>query len=304
MSNKASFALPQSAVITIVGGGFQGGILALQHLRHYVSLFKSSIGVPPVTLRLIERSGSFGTGVPVGTLDAAFMTDVVLAEKLTEELHEAIAAGVPVTFEKLADEISDITPHAGGITLAGKNNAALETHALVLATGTQSVGIVATGDTLPEALSALGRIGYTGKIYAISRNVVLPWSFNPALNNKELPRYRPLYLDAARVKKAKDQSAAAMEWRFRLEVRRAHELGYGVGHVLAAVDFAALEKAGPNGIPPAGLQALHDILEASDSDTMEGNAASPQRNALLQRYISSGRFVPLKSEALVSESAA
>jgi len=300
MSNKASLSSSQAAVITIVGGGFSGGALALQHLRHYVSLSKGNVNASPITIRLIDHSGSFGPGIPFGTPDEAFMAGVVLSEKLAEELSEAIAAGVPVTFEKLADEISDITPHAGGITLAGKNNAALETQALVLATGMQSVAIVGAGDSLPEALAALERIGYTGKTYAISRNVVLPWSFNPALSKKELPPYRPLYLDAARVKKAKDQSSAAMEWRFRLEVRRAHELGYGVSHVLAAVDFAALKKSGTNGAEPSGLQALHDILEASDED----NSASPKRYALLQRYISSGRLVPLKSEAFIAEGVA
>jgi hypothetical protein len=291
MSSKPPLLPKQPAAVTIVGAGFTGAAIALQHLRHYAALFKDSVDLPPLIIRVIDRTGAFGPGVPVGAPDEAFLAAVLLAEKLAEELNAATADGAPVTLERLVDEISDITPHGDGITLAGKNAVTLETQALVLVTDNESVAIVATGDGLPDALGVLQDVGYKREIYAISRNVLLPWCFDRVFHKKQLPPYRPLYLDAERVKKAQDQSFAAMEWRFRLEVRRAHELGYGIGHVLDAVDFAALEKAGPHGAPPAGLRALHDIREATYGNPMQ------QRYALLQHYISSGRLMLLKSEA-------
>lgn len=286
---------PKSAVITIIGAGFTGGTVAIQQLRHYVSLRKGNKNLPPLTIRLIDRAGDFGPGFPLSVQnDVRQKDDDALAEILAEEFGEAIAAGIPVTLDKRTDEIFDVAPHPDGITLAAKRSSTLETQALVLAMDNQhegdSIALVGAGYSLPEALDVLGYVGFKGDIYALSHSLVLPWSFDPAFYRQPLPPFRPLYLDAERVKKAQDQSTQGLERRFKLEVRRAHELGYGVAHVLKALDFEALAQAGPEGASPAGWQSLHDIREA-----FYANPVSPQGSLLLQRYINSGRLKLLKT---------
>jgi hypothetical protein len=365
MSSKAPLPPKPSAVVTVVGAGFSGSTIAIQQLQHYVELLKTNKNLPPLTIRLIDRTGTFGPGLPYGTDDDVFIHNqpayamspfpddpdhftrwlrahdpkatgdtfatrhefgIYLKETLEKAFADAAAAGVPVTLEKRTDEITDVTPTDKGLTLSGNNNATLETQALVLATGHQpgsllksldgnphyvtgvrhvapveeavknttaknSVAIVGTGQSMFDVLAVLDSIGYKGKVYALSRNLVLPWLFDPAFYRQPVEPYKPLYLDPAHVKAAKDQSAEALKRRFKLEIHRAEKQGYGVGHVLGAIDFDALATAGPDGTKPEGWKGLYDLWRAT-----YGNPTPPQRFELLQRYLKSGRLKLVKGD--------
>ena len=245
---------------------------------------------------------------------------------LTQVFNDAAAAGIPVKLETLTGDITDINPYKDGFVLSRKNGTQLETKALVLATGHQkstflseldingryfsgvhdvvkignilkkdtskdSVAIVGTGQSMVDALAVLDHIGYKGKIYAFSRSLVEPWAFDPELYKKALPPYVPFYLDPERIRDEKDFTFDGLRARLDLEFKWAESQGYGVGHVLTAIDFKALATAGPNGTAPEGLQALYNLWEK-----IYGNPTAPERHELLERYKKSGQLVLVRNE--------
>lgn len=80
---SASLAVPATeltppsddrALITLIGAGFTGTSIAVQQIGLYLAAYRDADGaVPPLTLRLIDKSGQVGPGLPYATADDIFL---------------------------------------------------------------------------------------------------------------------------------------------------------------------------------------------------------------------------------------
>lgn len=154
--------------IAIVGGGFTGSTIAIQQAQHYTSLVQQGHDLPPLHIKLIDRDGAFGTGLPYGTQDSVFLlnqpadamspfpddighftrwlgTDgnafatrhdygVYLKETLSAAFNAATAAGVLVTLETVHDTIGTLTL-AEERAVLGAANHNIAADAVIIATG-------------------------------------------------------------------------------------------------------------------------------------------------------------------------
>lgn len=70
----ATAAPDEGALITIVGAGFTGTAIAVQQIHAYLAAWQRDAGaVAPLTLRLVEKSGTAGPGLPYATADDIFL---------------------------------------------------------------------------------------------------------------------------------------------------------------------------------------------------------------------------------------
>ena len=164
----------KTKTITIIGGGFTGSSIAIEEARYYAELFAQDNTLPPLTIRLLDGTGSFGTGLPYKTQDDVFLLNQpayamspfpedpahftrwlgqdgdtfatrkqygeYLQETLSQTFNEAAAAGIPVKLEKLSLNVTDISAQQNITVNAGA--VALDTDAVVFATGHQKNGFL------------------------------------------------------------------------------------------------------------------------------------------------------------------
>lgn len=64
---------PAFKTIDIIGGGFTGASIAALQARYYQKLQEQGRDLQPVVIRLIDRDGAFGTGLPYSTQDDVFL---------------------------------------------------------------------------------------------------------------------------------------------------------------------------------------------------------------------------------------
>lgn len=366
MTQELSQTQNPPPIITIIGGGFTGSTITVQQAAYYASLYKNDKTLPPLTIRIVDKQGSFGPGLPYGTKEDVFLLNQpayamspcpddpdhfsrwlrnngggdentfatrrqygeYLEQTLAQTFNAAAAAGIPVKLEKVAGEFTDIHADKTGIVLVQKSGVKLKAQTLVLATGHQKsvflreldkkngryfaglessveavrgalkhasvndcIAIIGTGQSMMDVIAVLDHIGYKGKIYALSKSLVLPWAFDPAFYKNSLPSYVTHYLDPVRIKAEGGKLCPDLCKRLMFEFKRAKKLGYGIGHVLTAIDFNALKTAGPTEAPPVGLTELWELWE-----NIYGNPTPPKRYALLTRYKNSGQLILIKAE--------
>jgi hypothetical protein len=142
-----------------------------------------------------------------------------------------------------------------------------------------AVAIAGSGACALDALGALDRAGYKGDIHVISRNLVEPWAYHPGHYNDNRPAYLPHFL-APEYARENGVARGALEQ----EIARGRAQGYDVGHVLAAIDFDALE--GVKGVKELRALWAHYY----------GNPAPPSRVELYEGYKEQGRLHLVKAE--------
>ena len=349
-----------SKIIVIVGAGFTGSTIAIQQARHYMALAQQDADLPPLTIHLVDETGTFGTGQPYRTQDDIFLLNqpasamspfpddaahftrwlggdgnvfatrqqygAYLQEILRQTFNEAATAHLPVKLQTISARVTDISTQGEKVTLTNDSGVQFIADSVVLATGHQkgkllahlegdnryfsgaydvedvrealkdatrddSVAIVGTGQSMMDALAVLDKIHYPGTIYALSRHGAEPWAYYPEHYNETKPPYAPVFLDPARVKREQAWSANQLRLWLCYEFRRGAEEGYDIGHVLAAIDFAALAKAGPEGTAPEGLKDMRKLWEK-----IYGNPTAPERYELFRQYKDSGYLRLLRCE--------
>jgi hypothetical protein len=350
----------ETEIITIIGAGFTGSSIAAQQARLYAALAGEGRDLPPLTIRLVDATGTFGPGLPYATNDDIFLLNqpagamspfpddpdhftrwlhgtgdefatrrqygVYLKETLTRSFQDAAAAHAPIRLETLSCRVTALAFDKVNITLQCDDGAARQTQSLILATGHEKsiflsgladhprffsappdvekireaiqttnendrIGIVGTGQSMMDFLAALDHAGYKGKITALSRELAQPWLYDPADYRDPRKTYTPYFLDPVRVQEKKIWSASGLSGALRREFVRASKQGFTTGHVLAAIDFNKLEKAGADGNPPMGLIALRHLWSA-----IYGNPTPPQRYELFRRWRKSGRLDLARAE--------
>ena len=249
---------------------------------------------------------------------------VYLRETLQQVFNKAVSDGLNIKLEVKTDEIIGINVTGSSLVLsAASTSNSLETDAVIIATGhergkflhsleenlnffasdysakdvqnilkdageSDSVAIVGTGQSMLDALAVLDHIGYKGKIYALSRDGVLPWPYDPAVYSQQgKPSYRPAFLSPPLLADEKDWSFQKLKGLFQDEIAHATKNGYGIGHVLVSIDFDGLKKSAP---PEHELERFQQYWKK-----VYGNPTAPERYALFQQYQQSGRLVIIES---------
>lgn len=168
MTTDSHSRTPAPKTIAIVGGGFTGSTIAIQQAQHYAALIKQGHELPPLHLKLIDRDGAFGTGLPYGTQDSVFLLNqpadamspfpddvghftrwlgadgntfatrhdygVYLKETLKAAFNAVAAAGLPVTLETVQDTIGSLTL-AEDRAVLGAAHGNIDADAVIIATG-------------------------------------------------------------------------------------------------------------------------------------------------------------------------
>jgi len=160
-----------SKIITTVGGGFTGSSIAVQQVQIYTILSQQGYCLSPLTIRLIDKDGAFGPGLPYNTTDDVFLlnqpayamspfpkepdhftqwlgtdgnhfaTRAQYGRYLKETLHQAFQKaaedGLAVTLESTTAHVTDLSLYGNKVILDTEDETVFQTDALILATGHQ-----------------------------------------------------------------------------------------------------------------------------------------------------------------------
>ena len=337
-----------TATTTIIGAGFTGISIAIEQARTYNRLKQQSTErLPPLTIRIIDKSGDFGTGLPYSHESDVFLlnqpayamspfaddpdhftrwlqaqdayatqddfaTRKQYGQYLRDIFNQAVTDHPDIGFECITAEVTAIDHSAAHFSLSTAENTKLTSDTVIIADGhqpsgflqeyashprydidkarklltddTQGVLIIGTGQSAIDALAVLDHIGYQGSIHAVSRNLVTPWKFEPALYRQDLPSYEFKILTPETIYAQNAQTETALKSLLSAEIRSAEHHGYGIAHVLTAYNETALQSA----FTADNVNALHSL--SAHIKALYSNPTPPRRFALLQELQASGQL--------------
>lgn len=342
-----------TATTTIIGAGFTGISVAIEQARTYHRLQQQNpVRLPPLTIRIIDKSGDFGTGLPYShdsdifllnqpayamspfaddpdhftrwlqTQDSNATQDDFASRKqygqyLRDIFNQAVTDHPDIRFECITAEVTSIDHNTVRFSVSTADKTKYNTDTLIIADGhqpsgflqeyarhprffdtpydvdkartlltgdTQGVLIIGTGQSAIDSLAVLDHIGYQGPIHAVSRNLVTPWKFEPALYRQDIAPYEFKILTAETIYAQNAQTETALKSLLSAEIRSAEHSGYGIAHILTAYNETALQSA----FTADNIDALRSL--SAHIKALYSNPTPPRRFALLQELQSSGQL--------------
>lgn len=341
-----------SAVVTNVGAGFCGSTTAIMQARTADQMMSDG-RLERLTIRVIDKSASFGPGEPYNSACDIFLLNQpasvmspfpddpddftrwlavhlpggngdtfaprrLYGQYLRESFQKAVQSHKdgPVKIECHTMNIDGVTCLSKGFDLTGgaETKDGLGTDALVVCDGHQGsglfdaflaypgffnkaydidridthlkasrgpVGIIGTSQSMMDVLGVLEHLGYQREVFAFSRNLVMPWQYDPVQERaKDGQTYELKYLTRGNIL-AQDPSWENIEAFLEEDIKAALSAGFNPVHVVRAVWESNLPAFLPE---PAG-RALGRRL-----NQYYGNFTPPVRYDLLSRWLESGQL--------------
>lgn len=156
-----------------------------------------------------------------------------------------------------------------------------------------AVGIIGTSQTMMDTLAVLDHIHYKGDIYAFSRNLILPWPFDPKQGRQKKDPYQPRMVTPQNIN-ANANGTVSIETLERLlneEIRLGAGQEYNIAQVVVAVGESLRSMTNVN-IEQRAVDWLNTRIGA-----VYGNPTPPERYDMLNRFLSSGQMKTVRLRA-------
>jgi uncharacterized NAD(P)/FAD-binding protein YdhS len=206
-----------------LGQGVAYGTRRLEHLLNVPARNMTALADKPDHFVDWLRNHPNYSSVPVAELREQFMPRAVYGEYLKDLLRTHSAEGGPVSIQCVETEARDVVAHEDRVIVSGPG-CRVEVDKVVLATGHlppaepegldldhprcvrdpwqgwedrlpepgEPVLLLGTGLTALDIISTLDAIRWQGKIYALSRNGLLPW---PHMKTPDYPDFQAEHLE-------------------------------------------------------------------------------------------------------------
>lgn len=156
--------------------------------------------------------------------------------------------------------------------------------------------IIGTSQSMLDGLALLDHIEYKGPIYAISRNLVKPWRFDPIAEKSKFGEFVFENLNERLLAKPSALSSETLRLLFEKDLEHGRKNGVAMGHILSCFHAAQLEKSIHNDVTKKNFSSLSSYVNA-----LYGNPTSPQRYEMMEKYESMGRLIFMRGDIQKSQ---
>ncbi|WP_435642109.1 FAD/NAD(P)-binding protein [Micavibrio aeruginosavorus] len=151
--------------------------------------------------------------------------------------------------------------------------------------------IIGTSQSMLDGLALLDHIQHQGPVYAISRNLVKPWRFDPIAERSEFGEFCFENLNARILSKPSALSSESLRFLFEQDLENGLKKGIATGHILSSFHASQLEKSIGNDVTKKNFASLSSYVSA-----LYGNPTSPQRYELMEKYESTGKLIFVRGD--------
>ena len=370
---KRTFETPlngheETKTATIIGAGFSGITVAVHQINAYLDAYTQDQNIPALTLRLIDKSGTQGPGLPYSDAQNILLLNqpayamsplpaqpdhftnwrkengygtsphdfagrgeygIYLTELFQDAVTRAARSNAPLKIETVKTTVtklelsatqqdrvtcSDGTAYDSDATIIADGHqrrsllSDLGTHprffeapfstnklpAQLLQIRDKDIAVIGTSQSMLDALAILDHAGFSGTIYAFSREQVLPWAFHPERYGEEagLPIYDPTHFRYENIAVRNKPSAGDLIDLLKDELTAAHAQGYDTGHVVtSALLYDEIKKLERHEELSTSCKKLRKYVAK-----LYGNPTPPERYDLLQDYLKRGQLQLVKAD--------